>query len=82
MPNTRLFDQQDAAYKESVLPAAITARVAVEAGIEDYWARYVGLAGKVVGMSSFGESAPGGAVMQHFGFTAERVAGAVREALG
>ncbi|MDK4804730.1 transketolase, partial [Serratia nevei] len=58
MPSTDAFDKQDAAYRESVLPAAVTARVAVEAGIADYWYKYVGLNGAIVGMTTFGESAP------------------------
>ena len=58
MPSTDAFDKQDAAYRESVLPKAVTARVAVEAGIADYWYKYVGLNGAIVGMTTFGESAP------------------------
>ncbi|HIF7701101.1 TPA: transketolase-like TK C-terminal-containing protein, partial [Klebsiella pneumoniae] len=58
MPSTDAFDKQDAAYRESVLPKAVTARVAVEAGIADYWFKYVGLNGAIVGMTTFGESAP------------------------
>lgn len=73
MPATDVFDAQDAAYKESVLPAAVTARVAVEAGIADYWYKYVGLNGKVVGMTTFGESAPASDLFKHFGFTVENV---------
>ncbi|HBV0799758.1 TPA: transketolase, partial [Klebsiella pneumoniae] len=57
MPSTDAFDKQDAAYRESVLPKAVTARVAVEAGIADYWFKYVGLNGAIVGMTTFGESA-------------------------
>jgi transketolase len=82
MPNTNIFDAQDAAYKESVLPSSVTARVAVEAGVAEYWTKYVGLQGKVVGMTSFGESAPGPAVMKEFGFTAENVAKTVEDVLG
>ena len=73
MPSTDTFDAQDAAYKESVLPAAVTKRVAIEAAHVDYWAKYVGFAGGVVGMSTFGESAPGGDLYKHFGFTVENV---------
>ena len=73
MPCAELFDAQDAAYRESVLPSAIRARVAVEALHADYWFKYVGLDGRVVGMRSFGESAPGGELMQEFGFTVENV---------
>ncbi|MBI3900365.1 MAG: transketolase [Gammaproteobacteria bacterium] len=81
MPCTSLFDAQDAAYRESVLPAALTQRVAVEAGISDFWWKYVGLAGRVVGVDRFGESAPGGAVMKEFGFTGEHVAKIVEQIL-
>ncbi|MDE3272167.1 transketolase [Pseudoalteromonas sp. G4] len=73
MPSTDLFDAQDAAYKESVLPSAVTKRVAVEAGIEDYWYKYVGLNGAVVGMTTFGESAPANELFKHFGFTVENI---------
>ena len=73
MPSTDLFDEQDAAYKESVLPASVTRRVAIEAGIADYWYKYVGLNGAVVGMTTFGESAPAGELFKHFGFTVENI---------
>ncbi|MBQ4813034.1 transketolase [Pseudoalteromonas luteoviolacea] len=73
MPSTDVFDAQSADYKESVLPAAVTRRVAVEAGIEDFWYKYVGLNGAIVGMSTFGESAPAGELFKHFGFTVENV---------
>ncbi|MFH6955592.1 transketolase [Pseudoalteromonas sp. XMcav1-K] len=73
MPSTDLFDAQDAAYKESVLPSAVTKRIAVEAGIEDYWYKYVGLNGAVVGMTTFGESAPANELFEHFGFTVENI---------
>ncbi|ANI30027.1 transketolase [Yersinia entomophaga] len=73
MPSTDAFDKQDAAYRESVLPAAVSARVAVEAGIADYWYKYVGLNGAVVGMTSFGESAPADLLFKEFGFTVENV---------
>lgn len=73
MPCVDVFLAQDADYQESVLPAAVTARVAVEAGISDYWYRFVGLQGAVVGMTSFGESAPGGALFEYFGFTVDNV---------
>ncbi|RZM74014.1 transketolase [Pseudoalteromonas rubra] len=73
MPSTDVFDAQSAEYKESVLPAAVTRRVAIEAGIEDYWYKYVGLNGAVVGMSTFGESAPAAELFKHFGFTVENV---------
>lgn len=73
MPCAELFDAQDASYREQVLPSSVRARVAVEALHADYWSRYVGLDGRVVGMRSFGESAPGGELMQTFGFTVENV---------
>ncbi|HBK4691824.1 TPA: transketolase, partial [Serratia marcescens] len=71
MPSTDAFDKQDAAYRESVLPAAVTARVAVEAGIADYWYKYVGLNGAIVGMTTFGESAPAEQLFAEFGFTVD-----------
>jgi transketolase len=77
MPSTDTFDAQDAAYKESVLPAACTARVAVEAGVTDLWMKYVGLNGKVIGVDTFGESAPAGDVYKHFNVTTESVIEAV-----
>ena len=80
MPSTTAFDRQDAAYRERVLPRGVP-RVAVEAGVTDYWRKYVGLEGAVVGLDRFGESAPGGALFKHFGFTAEAVAAAVRRVL-
>lgn len=73
MPSTNIFDAQDAAYKESVLPAAVTKRVAVEAGVTDLWWKYVGTNGKVVGLDRFGESAPAGLLFKEFGFTVENV---------
>lgn len=79
MPSTDVFDAQDAAYRESVLPASVAARVAVEALHADYWYKYVGLNGRIIGMTSFGESAPGGELMAHFGFTIDNVVAAVRE---
>ena len=78
MPSTSVFDAQDNAYKESVLPSGITARVAVEAGAKDGWYKYVGLNGDVMGMETFGESGPGADVFKHFGFTAENLANTVR----
>lgn len=78
MPCTDVFEQQDAAYKESILPAAVTARVAVEAGITDFWYKYVGFGGKVVGIDTFGESAPAGELFKHFGITKEAVVNAVK----
>ncbi|MEY4921692.1 MAG: transketolase [Pseudomonadota bacterium] len=73
MPSTDAFDKQDAAYRESVLPSAVSARVAIEAGIADYWYKYVGLNGAVVGMHTFGESAPAELLFKEFGFTVENV---------
>ncbi|WP_261854728.1 transketolase [Vibrio spartinae] len=73
MPSTDAFDRQDAAYREAVLPASVTARVAIEAGIADYWYKYVGLNGRIVGMNSFGESAPAGELFKLFGFTVDNV---------
>ena len=77
MPCTSLFDRQDAAYKDSVLPKGIK-RVAVEAGVTDFWRKYVGLEGAVIGMDVFGESAPAGDLFKHFGFTVENVVSAVK----
>ena len=73
MPSTNIFDAQDAAYRESVLPAAVTKRVAVEAGVTDGWWKYVGTNGKIVGLDRFGESAPAGLLFKEFGFTVENV---------
>ncbi|WP_440055195.1 transketolase [Pseudoalteromonas sp. T1lg65] len=73
MPSTDVFDAQSAEYKESVLPSAVTRRVAIEAGIEDFWYKYVGLNGAIVGMKTFGESAPAGELFKLFGFTVENV---------
>jgi len=78
MPCVELFSAQDAAYREAVLPAAVRARVAVEAGHPDYWYRFVGLDGEVVGIDRFGMSAPGPVVMRELGMTADNVAAAVR----
>ncbi|MBL8471898.1 MAG: transketolase [Rhodocyclaceae bacterium] len=80
MPSTSLFDRQDAAWKASVLPAGVP-RVAIEAGHCDFWFKYVGFEGTVVGLSTFGESAPIGDLYRHFGLTAERVVAAVQELL-
>ena len=81
MPSTSVFDQQDALYKESVLPLSVLARVAVETAHVDYWYKYVGLDGRVVGMTTFGESAPGGVLMEHFGFTVDNIVATVEELL-
>ncbi len=72
MPSTNVFDRQDQAYKDSVLTAGVK-RVAIEAAHPDFWRKYVGLDGAVVGIDTFGESAPGGVLMKHFGFTVENV---------
>lgn len=81
MPSTSVFDQQDALYKESVLPLSVLARVAVETAHVDFWYKYVGLDGRVVGMTTFGESAPGGVLMEHFGFTVDNIVATVEELL-
>ena len=81
MPCTQRFDAQERAYRESVLPTDVP-RVAVEAGSTDWWRRYVGLEGDVVGIDTFGESAPSGVAMQHFGFTVERVVEVARRVGG
>lgn len=73
LPSTDVFDKQDEPYRESVLPKAVTARVAVEAGIADYWYKYVGLNGAIVGMTTFGESAPAEQLFKEFGFTVDNV---------
>jgi transketolase len=77
MPSTDAFDAQDAEYRASVLPAGVTARVAVEAGVTGFWGKYVGLDGKVIGLDTFGESAPAPEVYKHFGITAAAVEAAV-----
>jgi transketolase len=77
MPSTTLFDAQDDAYRESVLPAAVKARVAVEAAVTDGWYKYAGLDGAVVGIDRFGESAPAPQLFKEFGFTVENVVKAV-----
>ncbi len=81
MPCTNVFDQQDAAYKESVLPSDVFARVAIEAAHKDFWYKYVGLDGAIIGMESFGESAPGPQLMEYFGFTVDAVIEAANELL-
>jgi transketolase len=81
MPCAEVFCQQDSDYRERVLPDALRARVAVEALHADYWRKFVGLDGRVVGMNSFGESAPGNVLMAAFGFTLENVVDAVLETL-
>ncbi|NJO16036.1 MAG: transketolase [Thioploca sp.] len=81
MPSTDVFDAQENAYRESVLPAKVTARVAVEAGVTDGWLKYVGLQGKVIGINRFGESAPAGALFKEFGLTVDNVVKAVESVL-
>jgi transketolase len=73
LPSTDVFDKQDEAYRESVLPSDVSARVAVEAGIADYWYKYVGLKGAIVGMTTYGESAPAEKLFPFFGFTVENI---------
>ncbi|HHC7418904.1 TPA: transketolase [Vibrio cholerae] len=81
MPSTDAFDKQDAAYREAVLPAAVTKRIAIEAGIADFWYKYVGFGGCIIGMTSFGESAPAGELFKLFGFTTENVVKQAKELL-
>ncbi|CAN5276824.1 transketolase [soil metagenome] len=73
MPSAEVFDAQDEAYRESVLPAALKRRVAIEAGVSGYWCRYVGSEGRIIGMDRFGASAPAKILFEHFGFTARRI---------
>ncbi|MBT3505798.1 MAG: transketolase [Piscirickettsiaceae bacterium] len=80
MPSTNVFDRQDQAYKDSILTPGVK-RVAVEAGVTDFWRKYVGLEGAVVGIDTFGESAPGGVLMEHFGFTVDNVVKTVKSVL-
>jgi len=82
MPSWEVFEAQDAGYRHEVLPATITARVAIEAGVSTGWERYVGPQGKIVAIDHFGASAPGGLLLEKFGFTTEAVVSAVKEALG
>ncbi|CAA0105969.1 Transketolase 1 [Zhongshania aliphaticivorans] len=81
MPSTDVFDSQDGDYRESVLPSSVPARVAVEAAHRDYWYKYVGLDGRIVGMDSFGESAPAADLFEYFGITANAVVEAVEDCL-
>ncbi len=81
MPSSNVFDAQDATYRESVLPSAVSKRVAVEAGISDFWYKYVGFGGRIVGMNSFGESAPADQLFKLFGFTVENVVEKAKEIL-
>ncbi|MDE1229975.1 transketolase [Vibrio aestuarianus] len=81
MPATDAFDKQDAAYREAVLPADVTKRIAIEAGIADFWYKYVGFGGKIIGMTTFGESAPAEQLFEMFGFTTENVVKTANELL-
>lgn len=82
MPSTYRFNGQDAEYRESVLPKAVTKRIAIEAAHADYWYKYVGLEGRVIGMTTYGESAPAGELFDHFGFTVENILKQANELLG
>ncbi|MGV8862590.1 MAG: transketolase [Pseudomonas sp.] len=81
MPCTSVFDAQDAMYKQTVLPLQVSARIAIEAAHADYWYKYVGLEGRVIGMTTFGESAPAPALFEEFGFTLENILGTAEELL-
>jgi len=80
MPCTHAFDRQDQTYKDSVLTPGVK-RVSIEAGVTDYWTKYVGLDGASVGINTYGESAPGGKLFEHFGFTVENVVKTVKSVL-
>jgi transketolase len=82
MPSWELFDRQDEGYRQSVLPPNVTARLAVEAGVEQGWEKYLGPGGRFVGMTTFGASAPGGALFKHFGFTPENVVAQAKALVG
>ncbi|UZE95422.1 transketolase [Alkalimarinus alittae] len=81
MPSTDVFDAQGAEYKQHVLPLEVSARVAIEAGIEDFWYKYVGLDGRIVGMSTYGESAPANELYEEFGFTVDNIVAVTEELL-
>ncbi len=81
MLSTDTFDKQDATYREAVLPSDVTARIAIEAGIADFWYKYVGLDGRVIGMTTFGESAPAGELFKLFGFSTDNVVNTAKELL-
>lgn len=81
MPCTSVFDQQDAEYKQAVLPLEVGARIAIEAAHGDFWYKYVGLDGRVIGMNTFGESAPAPALFEEFGFTVDNILAAAEELL-
>lgn len=81
MPSNTTFDQQSAEYQEAVLPKAVTKRIAIETAHTDFWYKYVGFEGAMIGMQTFGESAPGGALLKHFGFTVEKVVATAAQVL-
>jgi transketolase len=81
MPSTDVFDKQSADYKQQVLPLEVTARIAIEAGIADFWYKYVGLDGRIIGMETFGESAPANLLFEEFGFTVDNVVSVAEELL-
>lgn len=82
MPCVELFDQQDEAYKQSVLPKSVKKRISVEAGVTYGWERFVGDEGVCIGINTFGASAPGGVVMEKFGFTVDNVVAQAKAILG
>ena len=81
MPSTSVFDQQDAGYKQAVLPLQVGARIAIEASHADYWYKYVGLEGRIIGMTTFGESAPAAQLFEEFGFTVANILETAEELL-
>ncbi|GAB3379581.1 transketolase family protein [Azotobacter armeniacus] len=81
MPSTSVFDRQDAVWKQAVLPLEVGARIAIEAAHTDFWYKYVGLEGRIIGMTTFGESAPAGVLFEHFGFTLDNVLAIAEELL-
>src|SRR5690606_11307704 len=81
MPCTSVFDSQDAAYKQQVLPVEVGARIAIEAAHADYWYKYVGLDGRIIGMTTYGESAPANQLFEEFGFTDENILAAAEARL-
>jgi transketolase len=81
MPCVELFDAQDEAYREQVLPASVTARVVIEAGVTGTWWRHAGQAGRVIGLDRFGESAPANELFEHFGFSTDNVVAVAKELL-
>ena len=81
MPSTDVFEAQDAAYRESVLPAAVMARVVIEAGVSNGWWQYAGPQGRIIGLDRFGESAPAEELFEHFGFSAENVVAVAKDVL-